>query len=93
MADQIRFETSPQRRDHNRFEATPPLRRSGRKTQLLARYRDNSFITSMLSIVESSSYKEASQYSEWRVAMEDEYESILKNKTLDLVELPEGKQP
>ena len=53
----------------------------------------NAFITSMLNFVEPSSYKEASQYSEWRVAMEEEYESILKNKNCDLVELPEGKQP
>ena len=40
-----------------------------------------------------SKYKEGSQYSEWRTAMEEEYESILKRKTWDLVQLPEGKQP
>lgn len=68
----------PPRDDHNKFEATPPLRRSSRQTQLLARYRDTAFITSMLSVVEPYSYKEASQFSEWRAAMEEEYESILK---------------
>lgn len=47
----------------------------------------------MLNVIERSNYKEESQYIEWRVAMEEEYESILKNKTWDLVELPKGKQP
>lgn len=47
----------------------------------------------MMNVVEPSSYKEAGQYSEWRAAMEEEYESILKNKTWDLVKLPKGKQP
>ena len=46
----------------------------------------------MLNVVEPSSYKEASQYNEWMEAMEEEHESILKNKTWELVELPEGKQ-
>jgi len=39
-------------------------------------------------VVEPSSYKEASQDSEWRATMEEEYESILKNKNCDLVKLP-----
>lgn len=47
----------------------------------------------MMNVVEHSSSKEASQYSEWRAAMEEEYKSILKSKTWDLVKLPEGKQP
>lgn len=84
---------SPPRDDQNRFEATPPLRKSGRKTQLRERYSENAFITSVVNFVEPCSYKEASQYSEWRATMEEEYESILKNKTWDLVELPECKQP
>lgn len=57
---------SPPRDDQNIFEANPPLRRSGRKIQLPARYRDHALITSMLNVVEPSNYKEASQYSEWR---------------------------
>ena len=74
------------------FDATPTLRRSCRQTQLPARYRENAFITSMLNVVEPSSYKEANQYNEWSVAMEEEHESILKNKPWELVELHEGKQ-
>lgn len=53
---------------------------------------DHALINSMLNFIEPSNYKEASQYSEWMATMEEEYESILKNKTWDLVELPEGKQ-
>lgn len=45
----------------------------------------------MLNIVEPSNYTEESQYSEWRVAMEEEYESIFKIQTWDIVELPEDK--
>ena len=69
------------RDDQNIFETNPPLRRSSRKIQLRARYRDHALITSMLNVVEPSNYKEASQYSEWRVAMEEEYKSTLKNKS------------
>lgn len=93
MADQIRFETSLQRGDQNSFEATTPLKRSSRKDQFPIRYMENAFINSMLNVFERSSYKEASQYSECRASVEEEYESILKNKTWDLVELPEGKHP
>jgi hypothetical protein len=50
--------------DQIRFEATPPLRRSGRKAQMPARYRENAFITSMMNLVEPSSYKEANECSE-----------------------------
>lgn len=65
---------SPPRDDQNIFESNPPLRRLGRKIQFPTRYRDHNLITSMLNVVESSNYKEESQYSEWRVAMEEEYE-------------------
>ena len=45
-----------------------------------------------MNVVEPSSYREANQCSEWKTTMEQEYESILKNNTWELVELPEGKQ-
>lgn len=54
---------------------------------------ENAFITRMMKVVEPFSYKEASQYNEWRAAMTEEYESIIKNKTWDLFKLPKGKQP
>ena len=46
----------------------------------------------MMNVVEPSSYREANQCTKWKTAMEQEYESILKNNTWELVELPEGKQ-
>lgn len=61
--DQIRFETT-----------TPPLRRSGRKAQIPKRYRENTFITSMMNVVELSSYKKTNECSEWKTTMEQEYD-------------------
>ena len=46
----------------------------------------------MMNFFEAYSYREANQCSEWKTTMEQEYESILKNNTWELVELPEGKQ-
>ena len=68
------------------------LRISGRWIQLPARYRENAYIASMMKVVEPSSYRETNHCSEWKESMEQEYESILKNNTWELVELPEGKQ-
>ena len=85
------IKTSPSKEIQNGLEATPTLRISGRKIQLPARYRENAFITSMMNFVEPSSYREANQCSEWKTVMKQEYESILKNNTWELVELPEGK--
>lgn len=91
--DDVVVKSSPQKDDQTRFEAAPPIRRSGRNVQFPTSYSKNDFKISMMNVVKPSSYKEASQYSEWRAAMEEEYESILKNKTWDLVKLPKGKQP
>ena len=44
-----------------------------------------------MNVVEPSSYREENQCSEWKTSMKEEYESILKNNTRELVELPEGK--
>lgn len=81
VVDKIRFETNLKRGDQNRFEATPPLRRSGRQTQFPIVHRENAFITSMLNVIGPSCYKEASQYTKWMEIMKEEYESILKRKT------------
>eukprot|EP00253_Pinus_taeda_P021917 PITA_21917 len=50
-------------------------------------------MTSILNVVEPMNYNEANQYDEWMSVMKEEYESITKNKTWELVELPEGKEP
>lgn len=70
------------------FEASLLPRRSGRKTHLPASYRDYALMTSILNVVEPLNYNEVSQCDEWREAMKEEYESIIKNRTWELVELP-----
>eukprot|EP00253_Pinus_taeda_P021356 PITA_21356 len=46
----------------------------------------------MLNIAEPSNFYEANKSFEWKEAMKEEYESIIKNNTWDLVKLPHGKQ-
>ena len=50
-------------------------------------------MSNILNIVEPTNYKEASQSEAWRAAMNEEIESILRNNTWDLVELPKNKTP
>eukprot|EP00253_Pinus_taeda_P008453 PITA_08453 len=50
-------------------------------------------MSKILNIVEPLNYEEASRSEEWRAAMHEEMESIYRNDTWDLVELPEGKTP
>eukprot|EP00253_Pinus_taeda_P005970 PITA_05970 len=50
-------------------------------------------MSKILNIVEPSNYEEASKSDEWKAAMHEEMESIYRNHTWDLVELPEGKTP
>eukprot|EP00253_Pinus_taeda_P035070 PITA_35070 len=76
-----------------RVEVSSLPRRSGRKTRLPAKLRDYALMSKILNIVEPLNYEEASRSDEWRVAMHEEMESIYRNHTWDLVELPEGKTP
>lgn len=48
---------------------------------MLASYRENAFITSMMNAVEPSSYKEENESNEWKMAMEQEHNSIIRNNT------------
>eukprot|EP00253_Pinus_taeda_P016506 PITA_16506 len=50
-------------------------------------------MSKILNIVEPLNYEEASRSDEWRATMHEEMESIYRNHTSDLVELPEGKTP
>jgi hypothetical protein len=84
---------SPVKAEENKFEVSPLPRRSGRKTQLPLKLRNYALMSKVLNIVEPSNYKEASQFEEWRAAMNEEMESILRNDTWDLVELPKNKTP
>ena len=50
-------------------------------------------MNSMLNITEPSNSHEASKSCEWKEAMKEQYGSIIKNNTWDLVKLPHHKQP
>ena len=50
-------------------------------------------MTGMLNIAEPSNFYEASKSLEWKKAMNEEYESIIKNNTWDLVKIPNDKKP
>lgn len=82
---------SPFRAEENKFEVSSLPRRSGRKNQLRLKLRDYASMSNVLNIVEPTNYKEASQFKEWRAAMNEEMEPILRNDTWDLVELPKNK--
>eukprot|EP00253_Pinus_taeda_P014991 PITA_14991 len=84
---------SPVIAEENKFEVSPLPRRSVRKTQKPLKLRDYALMSNVLNIVDPTNYKEASQSKEWRDEMNEEMESILRNDTWDLVDLPKNKTP
>ena len=57
------------------------------------RSQHNSFPQAYIAIaLDPQSFKEASGILEWDRAMEEEYNSLIKNNTLDLVSLPKGRK-
>ena len=46
----------------------------------------------VINVVERVNYDEAKYHEEWRNSMNDEYDSLMKNQTWELVELPEKKR-
>jgi hypothetical protein len=89
----ISDDAGPESAETDRVEVSPLPRRSGRKTRLPERLKGYALMSKILNIVEPSNYEEASKSDEWRAAMHEEIESIYRNHTWDLVELPEGKTP
>lgn len=89
----ISEDAGPESAETDRVEVSPLPRRSGRKTRLPERLKGYALMSKILNIVELSNYEEASKSYEWRAAMHEEIESIYRNHTWDLVELPEGKTP
>jgi hypothetical protein len=69
------------------------LRRSSRQIRLPERYKDYALMSSISNVIEPMNFDEANEHDEWRNAMEDEYESIMKNNTWELTELPKHKKP
>ena len=56
-------------------------RRSTRQTQLPARYRDYALMSNIMNVVEPVDYEQAKEHEQWRNAMNDEYDSLMKNQT------------
>jgi hypothetical protein len=69
------------------------LRRSSRQIQLPERYKDYALMSSISNVIEPMNFDEANEHDEWRNAMEEEYDSIIKNNTWELTELPKHKKP
>jgi hypothetical protein len=69
------------------------LRRSSRQIRLPERYKDYALMSSISNVIEPMSFDEANGHDEWRNAMEEEYESIMKKNTWELTEFPKHKKP
>ena len=84
-------EESPQSR--RRDESSEGPRRSSRQIQPSIRYTYYALMSHVMNVVEPIKYDQAKEHEEWRNAMNDEYDSLMKNQTWELVELPENKVP
>ena len=69
------------------------LRRSTRQIRPPPRYNDYALMTNLMNISEPMNYKQAKDKAELVEAMNEEYNSIVKNQTWELTELPEDKTP
>jgi len=72
-------------------ERSETIRRSSCQIQPPIRYKDYELMFHVMNVVEPSSYEEAKEYKELRDAMNEEYSSIMKNDTWELMELPKDK--
>jgi hypothetical protein len=50
-------------------------------------------MSNISNVIEPMIFDEENEHDEWRNAMEEEYESIMKNNTCELTELPKHKKP
>jgi hypothetical protein len=50
-------------------------------------------MTEVMNVIEPLNFKQANEHKEWRDAMKEEYESIMKNDTWELTKLPKNKVP
>ena len=48
-------------------------------------------MTQVMNVVEPTSYEQAKTHKDWNNAMNEEYESIMKNETWELTEVSENK--
>jgi hypothetical protein len=84
---------SGENRSSQSGEENNQLRRSSRQVRLPEKYRDYAVMSNISNVIELMSFDEANEHGEWRNAMEEEYESIMKNNTWELTELPKHKKP
>jgi hypothetical protein len=68
------------------------LRRYSQQVHPIEKYKDYSLMSSTSNGIEPMSFNEANEHGEWRKEMEEEYDSIMKNKTWELTELPKDKK-
>ena len=57
------------------------------------RYNDYALMSNIMNTSEPMNYKQAKDKEEWVEAMNEEYNSIMKNQTWELTELPKDKTP
>ena len=50
-------------------------------------------MTQVMNTIEPANYQQAKEHKVWMDAMKEEYDSIMKNETWELTELPENKVP
>ena len=68
-------------------------RRSTKQTYLPSRYRDYVLMDNVMTVIELLNFEQAKDKKEWVNAMNEEENSIMKNKTWELTEFPENKSP
>ena len=49
-------------------------------------------MSNISNVIQPTSFNEANEYKEWRKEMEEEYDSIMKNKTWELTEFPKDNK-
>ena len=64
------------------------LRRSTRQIRSPPRYNDYALMSNIMNTSELMNYKQDKDKVEWVEAMNEEYNSIMKNQTWELIELP-----
>ncbi|KAL0539908.1 hypothetical protein IC582_024129 [Cucumis melo] len=70
-----------------------PVRRSTRVRETPSHLKEYHCFSTIMSLVEPSSYKEASTNPLWQQAMDNELQALAKTHTWDYVDLPPGKKP
>jgi hypothetical protein len=93
--DNSRSHSSPRGEDRysQSGEEDNKLRISSQQIRIPERYKDYALMSSISNVIEPMNFDEANEHDEWKNAMEEEYESIMKNNTWELTKLPKHKKP